>query len=237
MEKITPILRNINVLNIVLLSLILSMANYSVLRILYPDAKYAVPFREKRPPLNQESAHNEFSPPSPTDYLNIAEDNLFHPERRIPPEKIVEPELPKPDFVLYGTMISDDVRIAYLEDLKAPRSTPGRGKRQIAVKNGDSLSGFILSYVDNDRIVMMRGEEYLMVQVMDKRKPKMRGDQSSLNQGQIQHLQPDTQRRGAPAQKPQDAAQPTAPPKDKPLPIPPRSGMESAIYDYFNIGR
>lgn len=106
--------------------------------------------------------------PSPADYGIVSEENLFHPERKIPPEKKEEAApLPKPDFVLYGTLITGDVSLAYLEDLKEPRNTAGRGKRQLALKKGDMLSGFVLTEIETDEVVMMRGDERLTVSVDD----------------------------------------------------------------------
>ncbi|MEW6003375.1 MAG: hypothetical protein AB1638_12130, partial [Nitrospirota bacterium] len=116
----------------------------------------------------------ESSVPSLTDFMMIAEDNLFHPERKIPVEKPVAPPLPKPEFVLYGTLITDDTNLAYLEDLKAPYSTPGRGKRQTALRKGDSMSGFILKDIEADKIVMVRGEEKIEVYLNDTQRPKTR---------------------------------------------------------------
>ena len=105
----------------------------------------------------------------------IAEENLFHPERKIPAEKKVEQALPKPEFVLYGTLITDDIKLAYLEDRKAPYNTPGRGKRQTVLKIGDTMSSFTVKEIDTDKVVMVRGEDRIEVNVIDPAKPK-RGD-------------------------------------------------------------
>ena len=122
---------------------------------------------ETEPPLQQT--------PNPMEYTLIADQNLFHPERKIPPEKKAEAPLPKPEFVLYGTLITSDLGIAYLEDKKgAPVTTPGRGKRQTALKKGESLSGFILKELFNDRVVMNRGEETMTVYLNDSQAPKAR---------------------------------------------------------------
>jgi hypothetical protein len=111
--------------------------------------------------------------PSPTEYVIVGDNNLFHPERIIPPEKKEEKPLPKPEIVLYGTMISDDLKVAYVEDLKAPRNTPGRGRRQLSLYKGDELGGFVLKEISTDKIVMKRGEEVLTVTVHDShKKPK-----------------------------------------------------------------
>lgn len=188
--------------------------------------------------------HHSFSPPSPADYVLIGEENPFHPERRIPPEKKAEPELPKPDFILYGTLIMDDIAVAYLEDLKAPRTTPGRGKRQIAIKRGDSMSGFTLREIQADSIVMVRGEERILVHMMNQQKPKQRDSTTTASQ---QARAPAKQ-----SQQPQHTA-PTPPPPPKAAqprevqpskqdtvvrpPPPPRSSFEATVMDYFDERR
>jgi hypothetical protein len=104
--------------------------------------------------------------------------------------------LPKPEFVLYGTLITDDLRLAYMEDLKAPRNSPGRGKRQTALKKGDTLSGFTLKEIEADRIIMARGEESLTVKVLGDTAKKERSVQTTT---QAKEAPP-----AIPAQKPRD---------------------------------
>lgn len=104
---------------------------------------------------------------SAADYVMVGENNLFHPERLIPAQKKEEKPLPKPEIVLHGTMISDDLKIAYVQDLKAPRSTPGRGTRQLPLRQGDVLGGFVLKEISIDKIVMVRGEEVLNISIYD----------------------------------------------------------------------
>jgi hypothetical protein len=236
MGKLKYFFKNITILNISLLTIIIGMIHYSVIPFFHADIKYTLPL-QKKAIVTEEANQTEFSPPSPTDYMNIAEENLFHPERRIPPEKKVEQELPKPDFVLYGTMVTDDLNVAYLEDLKAPRTTPGRGKRQVALKKGDIFSGFTLKEIEADQIVMVRGEEKMLVHIIDPQKPKTRTQ-----------LTPVVQKAPAqPAQSPQKGT-PTsstskkAPiakellptPKEPPVRPPPRSGFESTVREFFD---
>lgn len=171
--KIKKILRNINILNIILISAVIAFAAYSIFPTLEMKVKYALPAAKNIDEIAGEKT-GELEIPSLTQYTAVVDDNLFHPERRIPPEKTVEQPLPKPDFVLYGTMISNDLSLAYLEDLKAPRNTPGRGKRQVALKKGDSLSGFVLKEIETDKITMVRGEEKLIVAMNDPQKAKAR---------------------------------------------------------------
>jgi hypothetical protein len=109
---------------------------------------------------------------SMSDFLVVAEKNLFHGERSIPPEKTGEAVLPKPEIVLFGTMVSDDVSLAFIEDKKSPKTTPGRGKRQTALKKGEVVSGFQLISVESDRIVLTRGEDSMTVHLTDSEKRK-----------------------------------------------------------------
>src|SRR4030043_553879 len=166
MHKLKYIFRNINLLNIILITSIIILANYIVLPMFNMNIKYTLPAGKKIVGDDDEKPA-ESHIPSLTDYTMIAEDNLFHPERKIPVEKKDEQPLPKPEFVLYGTLITDDLSLAYLEDLKVPRSTPGRGKRQTAMRKGDSMSGFTLKEIETEKVVMVRGEERIIVPITD----------------------------------------------------------------------
>jgi hypothetical protein len=163
------------VLNLALAAVILYFAFY----LLFPLTEMPVTYNP--PPVKKPTTEKtETEPPlqqthDPMEYILIADQNLFHPERKIPPEKKAEAPLPKPEFVLFGTLITSDLGIAYLEDKKsAPVTTPGRGKRQTALKKGESLSGFILKELFNDRVVMNRGEETMTVYLNDSQAPKAR---------------------------------------------------------------
>jgi hypothetical protein len=166
------LLNNINVLNIVLILAVLVMAHYAVAPLLHVNLGDIMPLQKKSTE-EKEIKPAALNPPSPADYLIIADENPFHPERKIPPEKKAEEKpLPKPEFVVYGTVISDDTSFAYLEDLKVPVNTLGRGKRQIALRTGDVLSGFTLKTVEADSIVMVRGEEKMVIPVRNTSRAK-----------------------------------------------------------------
>ncbi|MGB9715547.1 MAG: hypothetical protein ACPL1G_03975 [Thermodesulfovibrionales bacterium] len=172
MGRLKVLLRNINLLNIILLVIALLIANYVILPLVNIKVKLNT-ITPKNIQETKEEIPSESPAQSPSDYMMIAEHNLFHPQRIIPPEKKEEQPLPKPEFVLYGTLISDDISIAYMEDKKSPRSTPGRGKRQTALKIGDSMSGYILKEIDQEHVLMVKGEESLIVKVID---PAMKKD-------------------------------------------------------------
>ena len=168
-------LRNINVINLGLSALILYFAYFLLFPLMDLPVAYSLP-----PVKPSATGKTETEPPpqqtlNPMEYTLIADQNLFHPERIIPPEKKAEAPLPKPEFVLFGTLITSDLGIAYMEDKKgAPVTTAGRGKRQTALKKGESMSGFILKELFNDRVVMNRGEETMTVYLNDSQAPKAR---------------------------------------------------------------
>jgi hypothetical protein len=133
---------------------------------LFPLFSTKVPYKPTARKEGQEVVPEKAQPaqvPSPADYSVVAENNLFHPDRRIPPDKKEEKELPKPELALYGTVISADVSIAYVDDKKAPYTTPGRGKRLRVMKKGDVISGFVLKEIEPNKITLVRNEEVMTV--------------------------------------------------------------------------
>jgi len=166
MNKLKLLLRNINLLNIILIASAILIAGYVVFPMFDIKVKFT-PATPKKILTTKEETPPEGQTQSPSDFLIIAEQNLFHPQRIIPPEKQAEQPLQKPDFVLYGTLVADDISVAYMEDKKSPRTTPGRGKRQTALKKGDTMSGYTLKEIDPEQVVMIRGEETLIVKIID----------------------------------------------------------------------
>jgi hypothetical protein len=96
-----------------------------------------------------------------TDYSLIGEQNLFHPDRIIPEEKKTPVSLPKPELVLHGTMMTSELKIAYIEDKKAAPKTPGRSEPYIVVKEGDNISGYTVKQINENIIVLVNGEEQM----------------------------------------------------------------------------
>jgi hypothetical protein len=177
MGRMRWILSNLSVINITLAAVLIVFAGYAFLPLSGKSAKLAMPAAKRQASAAATSEKPaEIKSPSPSDYFIIAEQNIFHPERKIPVEKkeAAAPPLPKPDFVLYGTLILDDMKIAYMEDRKAPQNSPTRGKKQIPLRPGQALSGFVLKEIDADKVVMVRGDEKLEVQLNDASKSKTR---------------------------------------------------------------
>lgn len=167
-------LRNVNLINVSLLTAIALFSLYILPPLLGAKVNYTPP-KAKKVVEEKEEKKVETPAPSPMEYTVIADQNLFHPDRKIPVEKVAAPPLPKPEFVLFGTLVTGDSGVAFLEDKKEPYSTSGRGKRQKRLSRGETMSGFTLSEVYNDKVVMTRGEEKIEVKVLDTAKARAEG--------------------------------------------------------------
>jgi type II secretory pathway component PulC len=126
MDKLKYLFSNISVINVLLIAIIFLFVAHYLFPLFTMPVKYSLPLKEKTYREDKQTDVAERKVPSPADFVSISEENLFHPERKIPPEKKEEQPLPKPEFVLYGTVLTDTVSLAYLEDRKAPRNTQGR---------------------------------------------------------------------------------------------------------------
>jgi len=107
------------------------------------------------------AAEQEKQPPA--DYAVIEAQNLFHPTRVIPPEKTVAQQIPRPELVLHGTMITGGLKVAFVQDKKAVPTSPGRGVRQVALKEGESISGYRVQQVTEKMIVLVNGEDRMTI--------------------------------------------------------------------------
>ncbi|RJQ21553.1 MAG: hypothetical protein C4560_03615 [Nitrospiraceae bacterium] len=165
------LLKNINLLNLILLTAIVLWTYHFVMPSLKNDIDYALPSAGEIVEGKVE-ASTEKQNPSFTEYLIIAEKNPFHPERTIPVEKKEEKPLPKPEIVLYGTIVTKDLSLAYIEDKNSPVTSPGRGKRVRVLKKGDEINGFVLKEIKPDKIVMVRGEERITVNLLSPSKKR-----------------------------------------------------------------
>ncbi len=215
--NIKSYINNFTLLNILLIFLIIALSNY----ILFSSTSIKISYPHSAKTRQQLALEipSTVNVPSLSDFLIISEQNLFHPERIIPiAKKEDEKPLPKPEFILYGTLISDNLNIAYLEDLKEPYSTPSRGKRQIPLKKGETLSGFTLREIEPDKVVMVRGEEKIIIDLAESRR---KYKSSATPTAQVQSSTP---------------TQPTAQPDkiDKPTTRPAsRKQIDQDVFDFF----
>jgi type II secretory pathway component PulC len=176
--QIKLMLKSINLLNLILISVILFFASYIIFPMLTMQVAYKPPALKQSGEEKKEENPAQTQIPTAFEYTLIAEQNIFHPERKIPEKK--DEEKAKPEFVLYGTLITDDIKVAYMEDKKAPHNTPGRGKRQSALHLGNTLSGFTLKEVQEDMVVMVRGDDKIEVKLLDPANTKIRDKGATL---------------------------------------------------------
>jgi hypothetical protein len=167
-------MKQINLLNCILLAGILAFGYFVLLPIFAKQVRVPLsPPSSKVAEQQKEAAEQAINPPL-QEYAVVAEKNLFHPDRVIPSKK-EEIVIAKPEFVLHGTLITDNVSIAYMSDKKAVRSTPGRGQRQTGLKIGETMSGYTLKEILHDRVVMVQGDNRIEVQVISPESKKNRG--------------------------------------------------------------
>ena len=218
MQKARRILGNLSVINVILVVVLVMFLSYAVFPMFGKTVRIRVPGPKKQPAAAPAQKPEEVKTPSPADYVVIADQNLFHPERKIPVEKKdAAAPLPKPEFVLYGTLMTDDLHIAYMEDRKAPQNSPSRGKKQIPVKLGESLSGFALKEIDTNRVVMVRGEEKIDVYLNDATMPKTR-DMAPAPTAAMTRPAPGAQAQAFPPNRAATSRQPVAPVSQTPAP-------------------
>lgn len=176
MKRAHYLLKNITIINIILGGILIFFVFYLLMPSMNLDTNVRVTV-VKKPDADSTVSEDvvEEKTPFPSDYQIIAEQNLFSEERKIiESEKDEADIIEKPDFILYGTLITDEIRLAYLEDQKNPQNSPGRGKRQTSLKIGESLGGFLLKVVEPDRVVMARGDDDYTIYLNDPSNPKIR---------------------------------------------------------------
>ena len=162
MRAIKFLIQNINPLNVLLLAIIIVIAIGVIFPLTRMNAGYVLPQVKTKITEQGEKPEEKSNSILPSDYAMIGETNLFHPERRIPIDKKAD-EIPKPELVLYGTMVQGGVQLAFIEDKKNPKTTPGRGNRQTVIKKGETIGGFVVSEIGTDRITLMKGDEKMTV--------------------------------------------------------------------------
>lgn len=177
MNRIQFILKNVNLLNLLLTALLIYSANPLLASLNvkvdikpFTEVNKGSVFMKDDQSLSDE--HPTLKTSSLSEYALIGEKNLFHPERRIVEKEEQKKQTVRPNVIFYGSLITDTTRLAFIEDANAPHATPGRGKRQRVLKVGDSLSGYTLKEIQHDRVVLAYGEDIMTVNVMEQSKRK-----------------------------------------------------------------
>lgn len=195
--------KNITLLNVILLVIVVFSLKFKVLPLIdyKPDDFEIDPktYREKDDSNSQSDNKEDKSglsidPGELSSYSIVADQNLFHPDRKIvivAEKKKEEPlpeEIDKPEFILFGTLIADDVRIAFMESNESKSKQKRKSQTSKAMKEakekeknkkkrftvGDTLEGYTLKVINNENVILARGEEKLIVKVYDPSTPKKR---------------------------------------------------------------
>jgi len=210
MKRFKALAEGLNLLNLLLLAAVIGLAAWATVPFITEGDSYSPPaVKESGEEADVKPAEIQF--PAMMEYVGIPEKNLFHPERKL--VTVEEKSVARPDIILFGTIVTDGVSYAYIEDKNNQKTTPGRGKRQSIVKQGESITGYTVKEISADKIVLVKGEDRMTVDLMDPRK-----DHSAAT------LPADVeQRRSMPAAQPthQVAAPRTAPPASSPAVQPP----------------
>ena len=162
MNPINTILKNINVLNLLLLAITI----FLLIQISDSTNENGIKFTISKPKEVANQAEEKAATENTATYLDyfvITDKNLFHPARKIASEAKQEQQMARPEIILYGTLITDEKKVAYIEDKKSPYSTPGRGKRQVAVNEGGMIAGYKLAKVNAESILLVHGEDKITV--------------------------------------------------------------------------
>jgi len=94
-------------------------------------------------------------------YQVIVQKDLFRPTRTEWKEEAIKSGLPPtPPPTLYGIMITDNDRIAILEE------SPSSIKRKI-YRVKDQIGGFVVSEIEREKVVLIRGEEKIVVSLRE----------------------------------------------------------------------
>jgi len=135
-------------------------------------------------------------------YDIVAAGNLFNPSRSAM-EKPVQgsPPVSKKDLPqLFGTVIMGDERLAILEDRSARKTS--------LYKVNDSVSGFVLSRILEDRVILQRGDDSLEVKLRAEKKfrrPVMTQKRAAAVRNAPKRRRPRRVRRARPRRTPSPA--------------------------------
>ncbi|MEF9427375.1 MAG: hypothetical protein L0956_09490 [Candidatus Mariimomonas ferrooxydans] len=91
-------------------------------------------------------------------YLTIVEKDLFRPSRTDPKtDNGIQISNPSELIKLFGTIIMNNEKIAILEDPSTKKTKP--------YHINDSLSGFVITDIQKDKIIVLRGDEKIEVKL------------------------------------------------------------------------
>lgn len=169
MRRINAMLKHMHLLNMILVViLILLVAKIAHLSFFsqphYPELPKKTLVSKSPDSIQKRAADRQIS--LQTDYDVITENNLFHPSRTVSETDAQTLETDSkaiPEFILYGTLITSEFSLAYLEDLRVPMVSSGGRKKQVTLKKGETLSGYTLKDIAEDQVIMADDDDEITV--------------------------------------------------------------------------
>jgi len=177
------VLSNLNLLNIILMISMLAFVQYGLIPRLNGGLTFKQTVHPAKTVPQDSNSEEDYESLAPQEFGIIADMNLFHPDRTIvkyAPPSPPEIKLPLPDFVLFGTMMSDSVKLAFIDDKKAPFSTPGGNRRHKTLKIGDTISGFTVKDIGFEKVILARNKEEIVLKKSSRADDRKTGRQQPL---------------------------------------------------------
>ncbi|HOW53134.1 MAG TPA: hypothetical protein PLR60_00665 [Syntrophorhabdaceae bacterium] len=190
--------RGVTPLNLILTSAVVLACVSIIFPVTRASCRFRLPQIVQKRAVPQEDPGEMAVALLPTDYAVVSEMNLFHPQRTVPID--VKAQLPKPELFLCGVIRHGNELVAFVEDKKNPTTSPGRGKRQTVLRKGSVYAGYSVMEINNDSIILTRGEQSVSVHLMDpdKRGGKNTGTSASRSSGSSSHQMPPSSTSGSP---------------------------------------
>jgi len=154
---------------------LLAYKNYEIWS--YPTATAPRKEAAKKPEIKTEPLSARAKESSTrANFLSIAENNIFHPERKeFPITAIAQPQPNvRPQITLYGVAITGDYQSASIAQTGKP--VPKGGRETTTIKIGDRIGDYKLTKIMPDRIQLANGEDSFEVLLFDPKTPKKRMD-------------------------------------------------------------
>ncbi len=153
-------LRNYFLINVILF-IILVFLGFSFYKVWFQPLDIPTQLTQQQPPADKKAtvARKQLTIDEAA-YNVIVKKDLFRPSRSAPPsEDASKVPSSKESPVLFGTVITADQKSAILED----RSTKTRKLYHI----NDSVAGFIISDIQEEKVILLRGDETIEVKLRD----------------------------------------------------------------------
>jgi hypothetical protein len=219
---LTFVARQTNGLNVLLAILLVLLVDATILPLCRTGAEFAMPSPIGGPSVEVGQTH--LADVDHADYARLVQENFFHPERKFPiPAKKEKQEVitTRPEIVLYGTYITSDLRLAFVEEKGSPVFSTGRGQKHTTVRLGERVAGFELKQIEPDKIVLVKEKESITIFLRTK-KPRLDGDVArksavGISSPHITGTQPASGQKSGAGQLGFETQRPIAPPSATPL--------------------